>query len=665
MFLIHEITLNKPENCSMTTLATALFPRELDSLLDFAARANDAINAGEVRYQDRDDFAAAASALESHMPSLDGITVFAESMRIAATGPAREALNNVLCNGGRTSFDAAIFHVRKALLDTLVMFSTTDIGWRTHPVFKGKEQEWDFLGSDYIALDWMVDQSPFRLRFNDTRDGLPQAPRLCSSGAVARFLVDGGLAFLVPRGDGGVALVCPRVYFKELKTYYDRSIVAATMLLARLGFLSQDSGFCMNPTSATTRRLLELFQLAGAAGLDLPQNLNPSLLAYHLASERPDNAARVTDLRKPCLQALLEYSRPWLHELDSGLASLFRGWAVAVGAGALVDRRAIVCPGATLCNDCTVGPGAIVRNGARVAPHAVVVAGQIVTSSGSIIDVRINDSSSGNVPARTHIGRPPGFIPATRENAMLIQDELPFPFTRGGPPTRSEPDSSRMTGSSGSVSFWHYPVASGLMGDGAETGAQHTTAKPSRSATTSSTTAGNSSTPALPKERLPPIPGQQRDSAPPSCDPRNARPSRRASDANAWPYPEVSRNHTRQFIWIRDPAGMPPQLRTDATQPLVRSWELPTHRLAPEVAQAVLSNEILQYAGVPPPTHAPIPVLYSGRGNSRATPFDNATPAPPPQRLPTPNADHLQANRVGPYPAVSPSMGLQFPFKPM
>lgn len=245
----------------MSTLATSLFPLDLDVLLAFLARANDAINAGEVRYDDKARFTATVSALKSHMSSLDGISFFPNSLTIVATPVARDALYKVLRADGDVSFDAAIKVMTIAIADMLAMFRDTNLAWRSHPVFAQRQQEWDFLDPDYIVLDWLIDDRPNRFNFIDVRDQQPKPPAVCTTRAAARPLIEGKLAFLVPDRQGGQALVCPRDYLKSLKTHYTRVIIAATMLIARLGFLSQDSGFCLDRSGALARGLLTLIQL--------------------------------------------------------------------------------------------------------------------------------------------------------------------------------------------------------------------------------------------------------------------------------------------------------------------------------------------------------------------------------------------------------------------
>jgi hypothetical protein len=721
----------------MATLATTLFSQDLDVLLVFAARADDAINAGEVRYRDREDFAATVAALTSHMPSLDGVSIVAESMTIVATEPARKALYYSLCGSGPASFDAAIQIVKKTLLDTLVMFSKTDTAWRTHPAFAGKEQEWDFLGSDYVVLDWLVDDTPFRFRFYDVRTGQPHAPQFCASAAAARPLTDGRLAFLVSHGSNRLALVCPRAYLPVMRTRYDRSIVAATMLIARLGFLMYDFGFGMNPTGTSAKGLLELFKLGGAAGLDLPQDLIQTLSAYHQACEVQFGPAGQIPLRKRCLRALLQYSRPWLHESDSHLASLFRGWMVTVEPGALVDRRAIVCPGATICGGSTILAGAIVRNGARVAPYAVLAAGQIATASGEILKAGGNAKSSDDVTVPTRGGGPDVLTRAPQGEALVAGDDLARPIIIADAPATYPTISLGEARSSGSVSSRRYPVAGDAIPGGAESGAQNAAVQSPLSTTTESTTTTTTTTstmtpPPLPRKRPRSCPETEVDSAPPSSRQRTTPPGWPEPGADPWPYPEVTGTHPRLFTWTNDTTAMPTRqmstlparivpspcpaefapaapltdaqprqqnlapesrlaltpprserapstlnlpsiqparpysrFRIDATPPSVHNRELPSQQAVPSMEHTVLPNDVLQFTRLPPPTYAPAPVLYSGRGGSRAAPFENGPDAAPQQPVHPTTASLLQPGAARPSPVMPRFVANQFMFNHM
>jgi hypothetical protein len=712
----------------MTTLATALLPHSLDMLLVFAAQANDTINAGEVRYRDRADFELTVAALRSRMPSLDGISIFPDSTTIVATRPARDALYNMLCAGGDTSFDAAIRHVTKALFDTLAMFSMTNHTWRTHPVFAGREHEWDFLGTDYVVLDWLVNDVPARFRFKDIRDGQSKAPEICTTGVAARSLAEGKLAFLVPRGQRGLVLVCPRDHLKFLADHYNRNIVAATMLIARLGFLSHDSGFCLDRSGALAQSLLALINLCCLAGFDMPENLDQTMAAYCNADDDPNDAAHQIQLRSQCITALLDYSRPWLHEEDSQLASLFRGWMVTVGPGSFVDRAAIICPGAAISGGCTIGAGAIVRNGAWVAPYAVLVADQIVTASGSIRNAGGNDVSSGDVSTRARNGGPSLLPAAPYQNVSRPANDIEVPFTIAKAPVGYRANSPSVARGPGSVSFWRYPAAGDLRRGGAKSGAQ-TTADQSPLSTTTST----STPPPLSRKRPRPGPETPCDNAPPSSRLRTAPQGWPAPGASAYPYPESSKAQPRQFTWVQDPDAMPtrqsstqpvphfpitnspydappspaqvvhpsPQylepemlrsstpppmlwsapapsvfnptsnytehpdsgFRIDATPPFVHNRELAYRDATTTEASAFLPNDILQFTRLPPPMHAPAPVLYSGRGNSRATPDNDAPGAPPPQPSPHAYSSPLQASNVGQIPATLPSVARPFMFK--
>jgi hypothetical protein len=700
----------------MTTQATALFPRDLDVLLVFAARANDAINSGDVRYSLWTDYATTVAALRRHMPSLEGFTLSPRSMTIVATKPACKALYKMLGGSSGTSFDAAILHVRKALQDTLFMFLEPCLVWRAHPAFAGREQEWAFLGSDYVALDWLVADTPFRFKFLDTRTGHSQPPEQCTSGAAARHLARGGLAFLVPFGDSGLALVCPGAYVSRLKAHYDRCIVAATMLIARFGFLRRDFGFRMTPIGTAAKGLLELFKLCSAAGLDVPQNMDQTLAAYHQAFENPDDAARKSQLHKQCIQVLLEYSRPWLHEADHDVASLFRGWMVTVSETALVERGAIVCPGATISDGCRIFARAIVRNGAFVAPNSVLGAGELITASPKLPHA----VSGGDGAARTQYPGPGVLIPTRHNSAFMTRANLAMPFTNAAATARYPAMSPGMAQSPGRAPSWRCVDAGDLAFGDAESSTQNTMVPPPLSTTASctntstTTTTTTTTTPPFTRKRPRPGSGTQSDDAPPSSRQRTTPPGWVSPGANAWPYPEVDRAHPRRFTWIEDPSAMPyPQtsrlpappfastypahvatsvplqeprhpsqnlqsgmplllpprwmapagagrslrghfeqrdlgFEMGASLPIMRNRELPTWQATPTVEHTFLSNEILQLARVPLPTYIAVPALYSGRGNTRAAPNDDAPHAAPLQPSLAVNESALLANRVGP-----------------
>ena len=713
----------------MSTLATSLFPLDLDVLLVFLARAHDAINAGEVRYNDKARFAATVSALKSHMSSLDGISFFPDSLTIVATPPARDALYNMLRADGDDSFDVAIKMITIAIDGMLAMFRNTKPAWRTHPVFAQRQQEWNFLDPDYIVLDWLIADSPNRFKFVDARDQQPKAPAICTMSAAARPLIEGKLAFLMPDSQGGQALVCPRNYLKSLKTHYTRVIIAATMLIARLGFLSQDSGFCMDRSGVLARRLLTLIQRCRLARFDMPENLDKAMSDYCNGVDGSTDPADQDRLRRHCVQALLNYSRPWLHEQDSQIASLFRGWMVTVGPGTLVDRAAIVCPGAAISGACTIGAGAIVRNGAWVAPYAVLVAGQIVTASGSILNAGGHDVSSRDVPTGSHNSGPSTLLPAPYQNAALPSDDIDVPFTIAKAPVEYQANSPGMARASGSASLWLSPVAGDLHRGGVNSAAQSTTGQSPISTTTTTTT---TTPPPLSRKRPRPSVETQRDMAPPSSRQRTAPQGWPAPGANAWPYPETTRAHPQKFTWIQDPGAMPPRqttkppalpfvatyshcdappspsqvaqtwpqdlrpetprsstpralwsppapsafnppsnapeqpdsgFRVDATPPFVHNREQAYQHATTTEASAFLSNDILQFPRVPPPLFAPAPVLYSGRGNSRATPDDDAPRATPPQPSLPLYISPSQASGVGRSPAIPRSVASQFTLK--